>query len=384
MVKAEGVESEMKGNIPDFKTFYAKRKLKKSSVKAKAKIAPPIVLEESITSSAHYLALGPRRRQKSLKATDVLSDSEDNLCDFVEVVPSPAKSRGGRGGRDVVPLLTAKSSNPPLLLKLPNPRSRVSIPADPSILESVQDPLSGLSARQRRGLDIDIRDLPLPPVGRKRDRDKAERLREEEGDLLHAGTPKKSKKEIEMRGKADALVLLLSAKKTEKNGRKAHVASELADSDIVDLTASKATSTGTGKGSKEQVVGGVERKLPKSNKWAIPDPVLGVRGLSRRALPGAFTSSTSSSSSSSSSFTYQASYDKVLRDDPLTSAIFQTFSKAGMESYSGSDNSTAHSSEGFSAVFSLAGLDCIDNNKGKQAPHLCTVLHCIKHSTLPV
>jgi hypothetical protein len=372
MIKAEGVESELKGNIPDFKTFYAKRKLKRSSVKATAKIVPPTVLEESITSSAHYLALGPRRRQKSLKATDVLSDSEDNLCDFVEVVPSPAKSRG-RGGRDVVPLLTDKSSNPPLLLKLPNPRSRVSIPADPSILESVQDPLSGLSARQRRGLDIDIRDLPLPPVGRKRDRDKAERLREEEGELLHAGTPKKSKKEVEKRGKADALVLLLSARKTEKNGRKALVASELADSDIVDLTASKAT--GTGRGFKEQVIGGVERKLPKSNKWAIPDPVLGVRGLSRRALPGASTSSTSSSSSSSSSFTYQASYDKVLRDDPLTSAIFQTFSKAGMESYSGSDSSTVHSSEGFSAVFSLAGLDCIDDNKGKQAPHLCTVLH---------
>jgi hypothetical protein len=381
MIKAEGVESEMKGNIPDFKTFYANRKLKKSSVKAKAKIVPPIVLEESITSSAHYLALGPRRRQKSLKATDVLSDSEDNLCDFVEVVPSPAKSRG-RGGKDVVPLLTAKSSNPPLLLKLPNPRSRVSIPADPSILESVQDPLSGLSARQRRGLDIDIRDLPLPPVGRKRDRDKAERLREEEGDLFHAGTPKKSKKEVEKRGKADALVLLLSSKKTEKNGRKALVASELADSDVVDLTASKAT--GTGRGSKEQMVGGVERKQPKSNKWAIPDPVLGVRGLSRRALPGASTSSISSSSSSSSSFTYQASYDKVLRDDPLTSAIFQTFSKAGMESYSGSDSSTAHSSEGFSAVFSLAGLDCIDDNKGKEAPHLCTVLHYIKYSTLPV
>jgi hypothetical protein len=377
MIKAEGVESELKGNIPDFKTFYAKRKLKKSSVKAKAKIVPPIVLEESITSSPHYLALGPRRRQKSLKATDVLSDSEENLCDFVEVVPSR-----GRGGRDVLPLLTAKSSNPPLLLKLPNPRSRVSIPADPSILESVQDPLSGPSARQRRGLDIDIRDLPLPPVGRKRDRDKAERLREEEGDLLLAGTPKKSKKEIEKRGKADALVLLLSAKKTEKNGRKAHAASELVDSDVVDLTASKAT--GTGRGSKEQMAGVVERKQPKSNKWAIPDPVLGVRGLSRHALPGASTSSTSSSSSSSSSFTYQASYDKVLRDDPLTSAIFQTFSKAGMESYSGSDSSTAHSSEGFSAVFSLAGLDCIDDNKGKQAPHLCTALHNIKYLTLPV
>ena len=383
MVKAEGVESEMKGNIPDFKTFHAKRKLKKNSVKVKAKIVPPIVLEESITSSAHYLALGPRRRQKSLKATDVLCDSEDNLCDFVEVVPSPAKSRG-RGGRDVVPLLMAKSSNPPLLLKLANPRSRVSIPADPSILESVQDPLNGLSSRQRRGLDIAIRDLPLPPVGRKRDRDKAERLREEEGDLLHAGTPKKSKKEVEKRGKADALVLLLSSKKTEKNGKKALVASELADSDVVDLTASKASGTGTSRGSKEQVAGSLERKQPKSNKWAIPDPVLGVRGLSRRALPGASTSSSSSSSSSCSSFTYQASYDKVLRDDPLTSAIFQTFSKAGMESYSGSDSSTGHSSEGFSAVFSLAGLDCIDDNKGKQAPHLCTELQYIQNSTLPV
>ena len=382
MVKAEGIESEMKGNIPDFKTFHAKRKMKKIAMKGKAKISPLIVLEASITSSAHYMALGPRRRQKSLKAsTDVLSDVEDNQGE-VEFIPSPVKGRG-RASREFIPLLPSKVSNPALLLKLPNARSRFPISAVTSILESTQVPLQGNVGRQKRGLELDIRDLPAAPVGRKRNRDRIDRLIEEEAavlDIKHAGTPKKSKKEKESekvkesgkKGKSDAVgVLLIDRKVIERNGRRAVNVSEHLDSSIVDLTASKRI--------------GRPAKESKSNKWAIPAPTLTARGLTRRGLPSV---SSSSSSSSSSSFIPLASYDKILRDDSLTSAIYQTFSKAGMEGHTSSDKGTTHSSEGFSAIFSLAGLDCIDNSNadgstGRQtgSPSMrCTVIALFSYS----
>lgn len=381
MVKAEGIESEMKGNIPDYKTFHAKRKMKKNSMKGKAKISPLIVLEASITSSAHYMALGPRRRQKSLKAsTDVLSDVEDNQGE-VEFIPSPVKGRG-RVSREVIPILPSKVSNPALLLKLPNARSRFPISAVTNILESTQVPLVGNVGRQRRGLELDIRDLPAAPLGRKRNRDRMDRLIDEEAavlDIKHAGTPKKSRKEKELekvkesgkKGKSDAVgVSLIDKKIIERNDRRAVDVSELLDSSIVDLTASKLKSKPIGRPAKEL----------KSNKWAIPAPTLTARGLTRRGLPSASSSSSSScSSSSSSSFIPLASYDKVLRDDSLTSAIYQNFSKAGMEGHTSSEKGTTHSSEGFSAIFSLAGLDCFDNSNadgltGRQTGSLS--MHC--------
>lgn len=365
MIKAEGIESELKGNIPDFKTFHAKRKMKKITMKGTAKISPPIVLEEAITSSAHYMALGPRRRQKSLKAsTDVLSDTEDNQRE-VEFIPSPVKGRG-RVSREVIPLLPTKKSNPALLLKLPNARSGIPTSAITSILELTQVPLEGNVGRQRRGLELDIRDLPAAPSGRKRNRDRMDRLIEEEAavlDIKHAGTSKKSKKEKEKekekesgkdsgkKGKSDSLGLSIIDKKTiERNGRRAVNMLEQLNSSIVDLTVSKPKPIG--RPSKES----------KSNKWAIPAPTTAARGLMRRGLPSASSSSSTSSSSSSSSSISLVSYDKVLRDDSLTSAIYQTFSKAGMEGHTSGDKDTTHSSEGFSVIFSLAGLDCIDNS----------------------
>jgi hypothetical protein len=148
--------------------------------------------------------------------------------------------------------------------------------------------------------------LPPVPLGRKRDRDKAERQRLEalEAERIDVENPHKK---------------LHSKRATDED----EVAA-ITVSDVIDFNAS-----------------------PQGTNFFDTQAVTKEKKKADSTLP----------SSSSSTLTHNA-ISQILREDPLTSVVFETFS--GSQGPNRSSGRRCHEgfSEGFASIFSLAGLDC--------------------------
>jgi hypothetical protein len=312
MIKSE--DSEEKGNIPDYDTFNANRALRKKLLAATSgrnRTAPP--------------ASSGRNRLKTLKASD---DFAGNF-DFNDRMPSPSKKLVLSVKRrlklppvpDVLPEL-------PLILKLTKPKQKSKIPAPVPVSAPIAKTavMKALGARGRRSvlespkLKIQVPLIITPGRKRRRDSDKAAEI----AAVKQVEALKKGEKERDK-----------GVVKGAKRGPKPF-------KPVVPLFDRKKEVLE----SAQEVKGG--RSGRGSTLGIVPVTVpLTPKSLRRSQLPPP-------------SFSILSPFSgDVLRDDSLTAAIFQTFSGAGINSRGLRSADGEGDFEGFSAVFSLAGLDLL-------------------------
>jgi hypothetical protein len=353
MIKSE--DSEEKGNIPDYDTFNANRALRKKLLAATSgrnRTAPP--------------ASSGRNRLKTLKASD---DFAGNF-DFNDRMPSPSKKLVLSVKRrlklppvpDVLPEL-------PLILKLTKPKQKSKIPAPVPVSAPISKTavMKALGARGRRSvlespkLKIQVPLVITPGRKRRRDSDKAAEI----AAVQQEEALKKGEKERE-KG------VVKGAKRGPKPFKPVVP--------LFDLTI--ATEEPRPKNRKKEVLESAQevrggRSGRGSTLGIVPVTVpLTPKSLRRSQLPPPSFSTLSPFSGD------------VLRDDSLTAAIFQTFSGAGINSRGLRSAEGEGDFEGFSAVFSLAGLDLLcgaveGKGRGKYRFHARSIpLYFQHHSSL--
>ena len=237
-------------------------------------------------------------------------------------------------------------------------------------------------------------------TGRKRDRDRAERALQKQKANIEAALDaaaneiegkareKQKLKSILLPGRVkaklthdiDLEVTAASTDEVQKRGKKV----KLTAPEKVDIIAEVEDEEDT---FKSQARRRGSHRIQSSNPIYSSYSSSSSSSTSSSSYSSSTTSSSSSFSSSSSSTTYPPSSllpfsESILRDDPLTAAIYQTFScdiidrrtgdmktsfEAPKESEAGAECEESNSYAGFSTIFSMAGLDCfrISTDHGK-------------------
>ena len=397
MIKFE--DRDERNNIPNFEGMFALQKLKSPHRKSQRKGLKSISSSNTVENGKSH---GTRNKQKNAKAFGRLIDFDFSVEDDVEEEDEEEEEDarlGGRGrrgeergrqrdrGRD---RKIAKQEDLPLILKITTLKSKTikkfgsgSIPIKVQLAADVVD-LSNSRNRRRGAVLISpakAADAVLTPavayIGRKRDRERAERqLEKAEREKAEADAETKKFEEENLR-----------AKEKKKAARKVTAESSVSvcakfNNEAIASFQSADTVRNGAKKSKLPVKGLGEGRAETTNSH------------SKRKGSSAFQTL----SSSSSFTTYPPSslppfLESVLRDDPLTAAIYQTFA-CDMIIKNSSDKSNktyaavieeidetkevekgkekeergeeGANSVGFSAIFSMAGLDCLDteNNLG--------------------
>jgi hypothetical protein len=338
MIKSD--DSDEKGNIPDFDTFNAKRALKKkllAAVGGRNRAAPP--------------ANSGRNRLKTLKAADDFANNFD-FNDRISLPPSKKLSITVKK-RLKLPPIPDVLPELPLILKLTKPKSKFKIPDVVPVSAPITKTavMKALGARGRRSvlespkLKVQVPLVITPGRKRRRDVDKGVEVAAVQLEVVTKRGNKEKERERERERERVKEKERGEAVKVPRRGLKP----SRPVVPLFDLTV--ATEEPRPKNRKKEALEiAHEVRGGRSGRGSTlgTDPIavpLTPKSLRRSQLPPPSFSSLSPFSCD------------VLRDDSLTAAIYQTFSGAGINSRGQRSGDADGDFEGFSVVFSLAGLD---------------------------
>lgn len=393
MLKVE--DCDEKGNVPDYSAMTQKKNARIASAKAHAlaQARTRAVQDSTERGSAKTLVevTGSRKRQKSLKA----SDNHAQEYDFEDIIVLPTRNslaltrhapthsalpstapallsgrgRGQRGSNSSASVYPASinltnpstSREPSLVLKLTNPRSKVPPPVPVPVPVPVATPdkvirkekektkISAATGKNRRNsieiLEPAVPDPPPVPLGRKRTREEKVNAELDVAAVKPVVVDTKAKSKLKGKGKVEPVVeeIIVQTKVRISKASRMSATINVDEIEVVDVDA---------------------------NEESVPDTRVGRRRKSSLETPAPVSTTsrvytkkshlltgTAPSSSSCPPFN-----ESVLSEDPLTAAIYHTFSS------SNNQLDSENVSEGFSAIAALAGLDFLthtDAGKGK-------------------
>ena len=408
MIKFE--DCDERNNIPNFEGMLVSQKSKSPYRKSQRK---GLQSDSTLDKAENGKSVSTRNKQKNGKAFGRLVDFDFSFEDDVEEeeeeeLEERSRGVGGRRGEEKGRSRDrgrdrsrgrkiAEEEEVPLILKLSKPQSKPSNQSvsPPIKVQSAVDVVDLSNHRNRRRSAVLISPakaaaaVVVPAVayiGRKRDRERAERRLEE---------AERAKAEAEAEAEIKKVEEILRAKEKKKASRKVTTESSVSLSANVNIDAKVTFETAD-----------ISRRGAKKSKLMAKD-IEEARSEStksytkRKASFGVQTSSSLTAYPPSSLPPFLVS---VLRDDPLTAAIYQTFAcdmiirkssdtnnkteaeglnetdregdekegdekegeeKEGDEKEGGEieGGEAGINTIGFSAIFSMAGLDCLNMTK---------------------